>query len=170
MSSMFRQKAHHVCLQHARQPRAQLLPASHGLVRAPAVHSPIAQCLRNKKTCSDMHMSPHTHIYIYMEDAWQTSSHIELTLQRGPHYNITSNKKTSSHIESTFQPKDNNSNNNNKNSNSNSNIELKKQNIFSMNAYRENRKFQNNIQLSAVLFGALPTYQLNQVQAWWYSC
>ena len=168
MSSMFRQKAHHVCLQHARQPRAQLLPASHGLVRAPAVHSPIAQCLRNKKTCSDMHMSPHTHIY--MEDAWQTSSHIELTLQRGPHYNITSSKKTSSHIESTFQPKDNNSNNNNKNSTSNSNIELKKQNIFSMNAYRENRKFQNNIQLSAVLFGALPTYQLNQVQAWWYSC
>ena len=68
-----------------------------------------------------------THTYIYMEDAWQTSSHIELTLQRGPHYNITSNKKTSSHIESTFQPKDNNSNNNNnnKNSNSNSNIELK---------------------------------------------
>ena len=121
MSSVFRQKVHHVFLQHARQPRAQLLPASHGLVRAPAVHSPIAQCLRNKKTCSDMHMSPHTHIY--MEDAWQTSSHIELTLQRGPHYNITSNKKTSSHIESTFQPKDNNSNNNNKNSNSN--IELK---------------------------------------------
>ena len=116
------------------------------------------------------YVTTHTHIYIYMEDAWQTSSHIELTLQRGPHYNITSNKKTSSHIESTFQPKDNNSNNNNKNSNSNSNIELKKQNIFSMNAYRENRKFQNNIQLSAVLFGALPTYQLNQVQAWWYSC
>ena len=71
------------------------------------------------------YVTTHTHIYICMEDAWQTSSHIELTLQRGPHYNITSNKKTSSHIESTFQPKDNNSNNNNKNSNSNSNIELK---------------------------------------------
>ena len=77
---------------------------------------------RRVRTC----ICHHTHTYIYMEDAWQTSSHIELTLQRGPHYNITSNKKTSSHIESTFPPKDNNSNNNNnKNSNSNSNIELK---------------------------------------------
>jgi len=68
MSSVFRQKVHHVFLQHARLPPAQLLPASHGLVRVPDVHSPIAQCLRNNNSSQQEDVFGHTYINTYIHN------------------------------------------------------------------------------------------------------
>ena len=138
MSSVFRQKAHHVFLQHARPPRAQLPPASHGPVRAPAVHSPIAQCLRNTNSSQQEGVFGHTYIRRRL-----------LTLSQRFNLKTTTATTTTTTTITTVT------------ATATSNQKDKTPSLLMHTGKK---------QLSADLFGAPPTYHLNQVQAWWYSC